>query len=365
MSGSLLPLAPASRIPAGQSLPEPQQRVASPRPSLVDSPFFSVRKDMTAPSAFADYQVGQVVTLSVTSRHGEAEPSSVGVRVRQLHHPRTLSCCMLVDVPEDGYGHDPVFLKLYDRRWSEQFRRDYGAEPWSKSVEEQFVAAVRTGAARELLHSLHTVPNFEEDTMETWDVGQDETFLTEQMRRLCETETSIYDRLRDIQGKMVPRLVERVSLVLSLPDDAGISAADAEELFSVHGILLQYVDGFSLSRVQEHAPRSHWQKIVDRAIAVVQVIGDHDILNRDVRPDNFIVCRDEDGDEYRVFMIDFGLARVRRPDESDRDWAKAKLTKDEEGAVGLVMKKRLAREGFELRFENSDRYMEYAGGDDE
>ena len=63
-------------------------------------------------------------------------------------------------------------------------------------------------------------------------------------------------------------------------------------------------------------------------------------------------------------MIDFGLARLRGWNESDRDWAKAKLNKDEEGAVGLVMKKRLAREGFELQFENSDRYMEWAGGDD-
>ena len=63
-------------------------------------------------------------------------------------------------------------------------------------------------------------------------------------------------------------------------------------------------------------------------------------------------------------MIDFGLARLRGWNESDRDWAKAKLNKDEDGAVGLVMKKRLAREGFELQFENSDRYMEWAGGDD-
>lgn len=94
------------------------------------------------------------------------------------------------------------------------------------------------------------------------------------------------------------------------------------------------------------------------------MVGDHGVLNRDVRPDNFIVQRDRSGC-YWVFMIDFGLARLRGWNETDRDWAKAKLNKDEEGAVGLVMKKRLAREGFELRFENSNRYMEWAGGDDE
>ncbi|CAI4215955.1 unnamed protein product [Parascedosporium putredinis] len=104
--------------------------------------------------------------------------------------------------------------------------------------------------------------------------------------------------------------------------------------------------------------------IVDQAVAIVQVVGDHNILNRDVRPDNFIIEQNRSG-SYRVFMIDFGLARLRGRDESDRDWGKAKLNRDEEGAVGLVMKKRLAREGFELRFEKSDRYMEWAGGDDE
>lgn len=116
--------------------------------------------------------------------------------------------------------------------------------------------------------------------------------------------------------------------------------------------------------MQDHAPKSEWQGIVDQAAAIVQVIGDHGILNRDGRPDNFIVQRDRSGC-YGVFMIDFGLARLRGRNESDLDWAKAKLNKDEEGAVGLVMKNRLAREGFELRFEKSDRYMEWAGGDDE
>lgn len=302
--------------------------------------------------------------MSVIPEQGQkSSDSTVRARIRQLQHPRTLSCCMIVDLLGEGGPDNPVFLKLYDRRFSEQLRRDHGIDPWKRDAEKEYINAVRTGAARQFLHNLHTIPDFEEDTEETWDDGQIEAFLTRQVHELFDTEATVYDTLRDIQGELVPRLVARVHLPLSLPN-AGISLADAAELLHIKGILLQYIDGFSLSKVQDHAPKSEWQGIVDQAVAIVQVVGDHGVLNRDVRPDNFIIQRDRSGC-YWVFMIDFGLARLRGWNETDRDWAKAKLNKDEEGAVGLVMKKRLAREGFELRFENSDRYMEWAGGDDE
>jgi len=319
---------------------------------------------MASCSPVEDYQVGQVLTLSVIPDPSETlSASTVRAQIRQLLKPRTLSCCMIVDLLGESYPNNPVFLKLYDRRFSEQLRRDHGIDPWTKDAENEYINAVRTGAARQFLHNLHTIPNFEDDTEETWDDGQNETFLTDQVHKLFDAETTVYDTLHDIQGKLVPRLLARVQLDLS-PPNTGISHIDTTELFYVKGILLQYIDGFSLSKVQDHAPKSEWQDIVDQAVAIVQVVGDHNVLNRDVRPDNFIIQRNSSGC-YRLFMIDFGLARLRGWNESDHDWAKAKLNKDEEGAVGLVMKKRLAREGFELRFENSDRYMEWAGGDDE
>lgn len=151
----------------------------------------------------------------------------------------------------------------------------------------------------------------------------------------------MYNTLRDIQGKLVLRLVAHVHLSLSLPN-ASIGRTDAAELVDekqeqsdvdnkaevivqdqpqllhIKGILLQYINGFSLSKVQDHAPKSEWQGIVDQAIAIVQAVGDHGILNRDVQPDNFIVQRDE-GSCYWVFMIDFGLAQLQGRDKSDRN----------------------------------------------
>ncbi|CAK7200621.1 hypothetical protein SEUCBS139899_003319 [Sporothrix eucalyptigena] len=332
---------------------------------------------MASCSRFEDYQVGQVLALTVLPGQSETGlASTIHARIRELLMPRTLSCCTIVDLASETWPgtidkpDEPIFLKLYDRRFSEQLRYQFGIDPWTKDFESAYIQAVRTGKARQFLHDLKTISNFQEDTEELWDDGQNETFLAEQADKLYNNETNAYDALGDIQGELVPRLVARVSLALSTPDvnNNGANVTNNEDLLPVKGVLLQFIPGFSLGEVQDHAPKSAWQTIVDQAVAAVQAAGDRGILNRDVRPDSFLVQRTGDStnsENYKVVMIDFGLSRLRGADESDRDWAKAKLRKDEEGAVGLVMKKRLSSQGFELHYENSDRYMEYAGGDDE
>ena len=68
---------------------------------------------------------------------------------------------------------------------------------------------------------------------------------------------------------------------------------------------------------------------------------------------------------YRVFMVGFGLCRFRGQDESGLNWGQAKYTKNEEGAVGLVMKVRLGKHVFELNYERSERYIERIRGEEE
>jgi hypothetical protein len=92
------------------------------------------------------------------------------------------------------------------------------------------------------------------------------------------------------------------------------------------------------------------------------MLGDYNILNRDVRPENFMVT--STADQFQVFMIDFALCRFRGEDESDLAWGRAKHTKDEEGAVGLTMRKVLGRHGFELGYESELRYAEWADTED-
>lgn len=73
---------------------------------------------------------------------------------------------------------------------------------------------------------------------------------------------------------------------------------------------------------------------------ILRLIKDYNILNRDIRPDNFIVSplpNKQNNYLYSVYIIDFGLCRIRGKDKTDFEWERAKLTKDEEEAVGLII----------------------------
>ncbi|CEI39751.1 hypothetical protein FVEN_g2029 [Fusarium venenatum] len=113
----------------------------------------------------------------------------------------------------------------------------------------------------------------------------------------------------------------------------------------------------------DKAPRSSWQNIVDRAIEIVHIISDHNVLNDDVRPDNFMIV--PNNGTYEVFMIVFGLCRVRRPGESDAEWGLEKWEANEERSLGSVIQKMLSKVRFELRYEFSERHIEWAEGEDE
>lgn len=328
-------------------------------------------------SSLEEYQVDQILALETDDAHAQCPsmPSPIRVRIRRLIS-ETLSCTMVVDVLDDNLSVvpdlSPAFLKLYDRRFAVQHRRDNGVERWTREAEEAYTEGLRDGTVSEFLDDLHNTKNFQEDTEEDWDDPQIEAFLTDVILPLYETETKVYDALQEHQGQLIPKLLAAVTLKLSPPTPA---AADKDEdsgkafkLLHVKGILLQHIEGFDMWTMADHFPSSSWQDIVDQATAIVRVVGDHHILNRDVRPENFMVARVAE-DAFKVFMIDFALCRFKRDNESDREWAEAKFTKDEEGAVGFVVKKRLMNVcGFQLHYERSFRYYaeafpEEQGGD--
>ncbi|KAK1762400.1 hypothetical protein QBC33DRAFT_623724 [Phialemonium atrogriseum] len=300
-------------------------------------------------SPYEEYDVGQILTLNVLPE--QTSPSSeLRVRVRQLQKPRTLSCAMVVDIL-DGCNQEiqpaTAFLKLFDRRFADQLRRDNGIDPWTKSMEESYIKFVHGGGVHHFLHDLRHVQDFQEKTEDDWDDAQNEAFLANELLRLYTAETATYNALRNYQGCLIPRLFAAVNLDITPPDAHG-EVSLPEELFQVKGILLQYIKGFSLSDLPDRTPQSSWQNIVDQAVNIVRVLGDNNILNNDVRPDNFMVFSKGSG-----------------KDESDLDWGRAKYTKDEEGAVGLVMKKRLGKYGFELDYASSERYINWAEGEEE
>ena len=92
-------------------------------------------------SPFEEYKVGQILNLKPDDLH-HSPPSSpsapILVRIRKLHS-QTLSFTMIVDVLDSTTvppSSSPAFLKLFDRRFAAQHRRDNGVEPWTCEVEE-------------------------------------------------------------------------------------------------------------------------------------------------------------------------------------------------------------------------------------
>lgn len=311
----------------------------------------------------------------------------VQVRIEKIHQPWTLSCVMEVSFSSSGANPTKVFLKLYDWRYAAQLRKDNRIDPWTEKHETAYIDFVRSGQAEDFLDKFRNDDDFEEPE-EGWNVPENETYLYDLCVDMFHAETTVYEKLHEYQGKQIPRMIAPVSYGIGISNERssddydntrnGPSSADSfspnvdqidskapkTELFKIHGILIELIEGFTLADINEHAaPKSAWQSIVDQAIQNVGILSDNEILNGDVRASNILIFPKSNG-TYRVCMIDFAQCRIRE-DESDREWGRAKWSQDEEGAVGYVMKSRLAKQGFELEYVPSLRYLEWAQGEND
>ena len=92
-----------------------------------------------------------------------------------------------------------------------------------------------------------------------------------------------YESLRDLQERMIPKFLASVRL----PSRDTDIPQQFLKYFNIRGILIEYIEGFSLSELETKSPQSQWQVICDNALHIVNLIDDHEILNNDVRPENF------------------------------------------------------------------------------
>ncbi|KAF9532195.1 hypothetical protein CPB83DRAFT_663485 [Crepidotus variabilis] len=205
-----------------------------------------------------------------------------------------------------------------------------------------------------------------------WSDGHREAYMQKKCDRHCDTEVSIYRHVRSLQGKQIPMLYGTVELRLSSYSSAGAERdrrrGGAKQ---IRGMLMEYIHpAFPLREVLTHiSDPKKWQEVGETAVRIVQVVGDRGVLNQDVRLDNVLIVpveggyqednnileEDENDDDdminimesregtkyFRAVMIDFGLARLRREDETQEAWRKARRLQDEEGAIGYVFEKHL------------------------
>ncbi|MCJ1464099.1 hypothetical protein MMC07_002712 [Pseudocyphellaria aurata] len=305
-------------------------------------------------------------------------------RIVKLYRPSTLSCVMEVETETEVYERRRFVLKLYDRRYATQLRKDHKAEPWDIAQESAYFDFVKDGDASKFLEYIREEDEIDEpegnephenelaennpersEPEETyWNDQQIEVYLLNVCLDLFERECTAYDRMKDLQGQDIPQLVAKVRIPPARSSFEGLGV----EFFQVKGILLELIDGFTLGELIDHAPREDWQAIFDQAIRVVRICDDREILNEDVRPPNVMVAPlPSKPHAYRVVMLDFTQCSFRAVDDSDRRWGRHKWLQDEEGDLGRAMQSRLKRVGFALVYEPSRRYQEWARveGDDD
>ncbi|KAG9580835.1 hypothetical protein KCU77_g12048, partial [Aureobasidium melanogenum] len=291
--------------------------------------------------------------------------------------PATLSCCMVIRFIEP-----PVFnntsqcvLKLYDRRFSTQHRKDWEAAPWKPELEKEYQDFVGCGDAEEFFSYWDAEKERENEWSAAyvsnharWSVAKREPYLQWDATNTYETEKKAYEHMAKLQGEDVPRVFGEVVLDQSaaLQNQSDDGEAGKDEAESIHqdsdinpqvvnmpGILIQYIDGFHLTDLHEHLPQDCWQPIVDTSIETLHHIQECGILNRDVNTRSFMVHPLT----HKVMMIDFGIVLFRQDFEDDREWERLQAQEDEEGAVGLPMQTSLKeRGGGTIIYKPSEQY---------
>lgn len=245
-----------------------------------------------------------------------------------------------LDIPS---CRDQCILKLYDRRFAEQLRRDEDAAPWDTQIEDQYYKYAHSGLALksfELWSAKSDEDEYWEDEQRgEWDHAQVEAYLQFLCLRTYRMEKHAYDLLSDIQGKHIPRLLGEVILETSTEPNSDSDSLSGS--LDCPGILLQYIRGFPLTDLADNIPRTSWQYVCDEAIKKVHRIGDRGVCNRDINSRSFVVKGGTDTATSQVYMLDFGLCAFRSRAKDEREFRAWQADQDEEGAVGYVMEGKL------------------------
>ncbi|KAJ5139018.1 uncharacterized protein N7515_003866 [Penicillium bovifimosum] len=288
------------------------------------------------------YAVGSVIKIHLKTPGGLE--AIADAHITKVFEPFTLSSVMLIRMACSSLRLEgDMILKLFDRRFATQLRDYEKIRPWTPGLETEYHQFILDGGASEFVAQLN---DGETPEGSTWSAAMDETYLHDHMLDLYKTEVQVYSNLKEIQGTDVPNLLASAIMPIPYPDQA------SSEYTDIPGILLQYIDGFPLTDIEEYIPRESWQAICEDTIRVIDRIGDLGILNEDVQTRSFIV-REDAGNGFKVTMIDFALCKFRQDYKDVYDWDKWKSIQDEEGAVGYVMQRRL-KGGFS--YHRSARY---------
>ncbi|RYO82852.1 hypothetical protein DL763_008084 [Monosporascus cannonballus] len=295
----------------------------------------------------------------------------------------TMSPVMDVTINTKSGSDIRAVLKLYDRRFGTDLRSIRGKHvPHTPADEAAFQSFVRRGDIVPLLRELEEEKKTALIMPKAWHLldgtpegrAKYETALWQECNDYFNCETETYARLKDLQGRSIPRLYAHVRLALPSPDVPQdlLQQPQLARYLEVKGILLGLILGYSLWDLATSplSPSDHkiWPGIVQSAVDAAHDINRRGILMDDCEPRNVIV----DKRSQSPFIIDLSqccfkdklIEAWKNTEESDEEvqdwdpdveyWERA-MDRDNPGAIGAVMTTRLLKaKGFKLDIKYTD-----------
>ncbi len=330
------------------------------------------------------YKPGRELQLQICESHRpDLQPSER--LTATIHKMMSMTMSPVLDVTISvSEGTDiRAVLKLYDRRFGKDLRigQRYAA-PHMPVNEAMFQDFVRRGMMAPFFRELEEekkaelLPSrpghFLDSTLESQ--GKFEAALWHECSDHFACETKAYERLRDLQGKLIPDMLAHVRVVpfdsdaLSIPPDLQHMAS----YFEVKGVLLGLIEGYSLEDIATSplgpSDKAQWQPIIQAAAGAAHEINKRGVLMNDASPRNVVVDRRS----QTPFIVD--LAQCHFKDDLAELWHEMEWDKEEEywdpdvqywerassdqnpAAIGLVAASRVRKMGVtvDLAFPDYD-----------
>ena len=160
-----------------------------------------------------------------------------------------------------------------------------------------------------------------------------EKLYRDEMMSWFKTESRAYLQLQKLQGRCIPEFYGTTTFDFDSDMPAGI-------LIEVPGILIQFIDGMTLDKLEAGSPTAiSYPHIGQSVVNCLRRLALHGVLHGDIRLQNFIIR-----DDGRVFIFDFGLSMFREEDVSDENWKEEVTSMQEELIIKILLDERRLRD---------------------